>query len=116
MLASALLHAVPYEVLLSLSTSSGVRWYFMPNASGGWVFTPLLAVLALFLLRGSAWAPYVVGAVVASLLLVQLSPGVGPQVHNLPLAVARNVVSAVLQLTAFVLVLLPSARRWFRGV
>jgi hypothetical protein len=115
LLASALLRAVPYEALLSWSSYSEVRWYFLPSHLGGWMVTPLLALLALFLLRGCAWAPYAVGALVAGLLLVESSPAFGAQLHNFPLAVARDVASGALQLAAVALLFLPSSRRWFHS-
>ena len=123
MVAGALVGVLPNEVLLTISDSLESpkspellepRWYFERYYPGSRALAPTLVLLALCVFRGFAWSRYAVLAVVLGTLFVQWGIGLRAQHGSIPLATIRDAMSATLLMSAALLLLLPSAGKWFR--
>jgi hypothetical protein len=114
----ALVREVPAQQLLFLSASLEPRWYFKTYYPGSWAVTPLLIVLALCVFRGFAWSRYAVLVLVTGFLLAQWSFGLAPKYGNFAFAMLQETVSSAILASASLLLVLPSAGKWFgrRGV
>ena len=123
LLAGCLVGALPNEVLLTISQSLepskspeflAPRWYSEKYYLGSWAIAPALVLLAFCVLRGFAWSRYAVPAVVLGILFLHWGIGLRTQHGGLPLATLRDAMSGTLLMSAALLLLLPSAGKWFR--
>jgi hypothetical protein len=110
----AIAGAASVHVLFSLAPSS--KGWELPFQPGVWLLALLQVLLALFVLRGSNVARWVVTAVVVLLVGDSLlNTSLSARFRSFPAATLRDLCSYALQVTAVALLFLPASSLWFRN-